>query len=133
MIVRWPGRIKANTESDQPWYFADVLPTLAELVGAPVPAGIDGVSVLPAILGKTQELADRFLYWEFFEGGFQQAVRWRNWKAVRLKPGQELELYDLSSDIGETRNLAAKQPKVVATMEEYLTTARTESREFPRN
>lgn len=109
MIVRWPGQIKAHTESNLAWYFADVLPTLADIAGAAAPEDIDGISVLPTLLGEKQNLANRFLYWEFFERGFQQAVRWRNWKAVILKPGQELELYDLSNDIGETHNVASTQ------------------------
>ena len=131
MIVRWPGRIQAGTESDLAWYFADVLPTLADIAGVKSPKNIDGVSVLPTLLGKKQDIGDRFLYWEFHEGGFNQAVRWRNWKAVRLRPGQELEIYDLSADVGETNNLADKRPDVVATIEKYLKTARTKSKEFP--
>jgi arylsulfatase A-like enzyme len=131
MIVRWPGRIKAGTESDLAWYFADVLPTLAEIAGTKASAGIDGVSVLPTLLGKNQDLSQRFLYWEFFERGFQQAVRWRNWKAIRLEPGQPLELYDLSSDMGETQNVADQHAHVVARIEAYLQTARSESQYFP--
>ncbi|MCP4786894.1 MAG: sulfatase-like hydrolase/transferase [Fuerstiella sp.] len=81
--------------------------------------------------GKQQELDDRFLYWEFFEGGFQQAVRWGNWKAVILKPGQEMELYDLANDVGETKDVASQNPIIVTRIEAYLKTARTESKEFP--
>jgi len=131
MLVRWPGQIKAGTESDLAWYFADVLPTLAEIAGAETPTGIDGVSVLPTLLGKKQDLSQRFLYWEFFERGFQQAVRWRNWKAIRLKPGQPLALYDLSKDLGETQDVASQHAQVVAQIEAYLQSARTESHYFP--
>ena len=60
--------------SDAPWYFADVLPTLADLAGAAAPKKIDGVSVLPTLLGKPQDLSQRMLYWEQYSGGFQQAV-----------------------------------------------------------
>ncbi len=131
MIVRWPGRIEPGSENDLAWHFADVLPTLAKIARTNPPDGIDGVSVLPTLLGKKQDLADRFLYWEFFEGGYKQAVRWRNWKAVRLKPGQKLELYDLSQDIGEKQNVAANHPNIVARINEYLKTARTESQAWP--
>lgn len=131
MIVRWPGRIKAATVSDSAWYFADVLPTLAALAGVRPPADIDGISVLPTLLGQAQDLSQRFLYWEFFERGFQQAVRWGKWKAIRSKPGQPLELYDLSNDIAETQDLAADHPDIVARIEAYLKTARTESPNFP--
>jgi arylsulfatase A-like enzyme len=133
MITHWPGHIKAGTESDLPWYFADVLPTLADLANVDPPAEIDGVSVLPTILGKQQKLDKRFLYWEFFEKGFQQAVRWGDWKTVTRKPGQKMELYDLANDIGETEDVASQHPDVVARIEAYLKTARTESKEFPTN
>jgi arylsulfatase A len=69
----------------------------------------------------------QFLYWEFHERGFQQAVRMGKWKAVRLKPGEPLELYDLDADVGETNNVAAAHSDVVAKVEAYLKTARTAS------
>ena len=81
-IARWPGRIKPGAVSDQVWAFWDVLPTLAELVGQKPPPGLDGVSVLPALLdGKPVEHPP--LYWEFHERGFDQAARIGDWKAVR--------------------------------------------------
>jgi len=133
MIVRWSGRINAGATSPAAWYFADVLPTLAELTGATPPAGkLDGVSVLPTLLGKDQpELNERFLYWEFFERGFQQAVRWGKWKAIRPQPGRPLDLYDLDKDLGEKNNVAADNPAVIEKIETYLKTARTESERWP--
>ncbi len=135
MIVRWPGRVPAGrVDDDATWYFADVLPTLAELAGAAdsVPDEVDGVSVVPALLGRAQpELRDRYLYWEFFESGFQQAVRRDNWKAVRLEPGAPLELYDLSEDAGERHDIADQHPRVVEEIEAYLEEARTESKHWP--
>ncbi len=131
MIVRWPDRIPGGLISETVWYFADVLPTCAELAGVQPPRDIDGTSVLPSILGRTQDLGDRFLYWEFFERNFQQAVRWKDWKAVRLAPGAELELYDLSADSGETTDVADQYPGVVQTIEDYLKTARTPSKNWP--
>lgn len=104
---------------------------MADLANVDPPAEIDGVSVLPTILGKQQKLDKRFLYWEYFEKGFQQAVRWGDWKTVTLKPGQKMELYDLANDIGETEDVASQHPDVVARIEAYLKTARTESKEFP--
>jgi len=131
MIVRWPNRVPAGKTSHAPWYFADVLPTLAELARVKPPANIDGISVLPLLLGKPQRTDDRFLYWEFPGGKFQQAVRWRNYKAIRTAPGKPLELYDLASDIAEEHDIASKQPKVVNRIERYLKTARTESPNWP--
>jgi arylsulfatase A-like enzyme len=133
MVVRWPARIKPNTESDLVWYFPDVLPTCAAIAGTKAPEGIDGASILPTLLGKPQEMSDRYLYWEFFEGGFKQAVRWHDWKALRLAPGKKLELYDLSKDLGEKNNVAAEHPEVIARIETYLKTARTASPAWPIN
>jgi hypothetical protein len=87
--------------------------------------------VAPTILGKPQKLPNRMLYWEFHEGASKQSVRWGDWKAVRLFPGGSLELYNLSDDEPEQYNIAAKHPEVVAAIEGYLKTARTESPEWP--
>jgi len=131
MIARWPGKIPAGVTSDQVWAFWDFLPTVAELAGVKPPAGIDGLSMLPALLGKKQTNQHEFLYWEFHEKGSKQAVRTGDWKAVRLAPGAPLELYDLKTDPGETNNVAGSQPKIVAKVEAYLKTARTESEHWP--
>jgi arylsulfatase A-like enzyme len=130
MLVRWPGMIPAGQVSTHPWAFWDFLPTACQLAGARPPDGLDGISVLPALFGRPCR-TQGFLYWEFHERGFGQAVRMGNWKAVR--PGQEqpLELYDLATDLGETTDVAAAHPEVVAAITEYLATARTESVDFP--
>lgn len=88
MIVRWPGKIKAGSVSNVPWYFPDVLPTLAEIAGIKARQSIDGLSVLPSLLSQPQDLSERRLYWEFFENGFQQAMRWRHWKVIRQAPAR---------------------------------------------
>lgn len=131
MIVRFPGKVAPATESELPWYFADVLPTMMDLIGKEPPDNIDGVSVLPTILGKPQDLSDRFMYWEHHARGLNQAVRWGNWKAVRIGKETPLELYNLSQDIGEENNVAGSNPKVVEIFENYLKTARTESPNWP--
>jgi len=132
LIVRWPARIKPGQVSSLPAAFWDIFPTVAEIAGTNLPAGrIDGISFLPALQGLPQTNRHEFLYWEFHEHGFQQAVRMENWKALRLQPGQPLELYDLSVDRGEQLNVAGKHPQVIARLEEYLQTARTESERFP--
>jgi len=131
MIVRWPGKVRASAMSDAVWYFADFLPSAAELAGVKSPSDIDGISVLPTLLGKRQNLSDRSLYWEFPRRGLPQAVRWRNWKAVRLARSQMLELYDLAKDVSESQNVSSQHPEVVAKIEDYLKTARTESPNWP--
>ena len=136
-IANWPGKIQAGTTSSVPWYFPDFFATAAELANINVPPGIDGISMVPTLIGKNQMTTDRFLYWEvhwkkaFRERGFQQAVRWRNWKAVRQEPGRQLELYNLVSDVGEKNNLASQQPEVVSRIEKYLKTARVASPNWP--
>ena len=142
MIVRWPGRIAAETTSEVSWAFWDFLPTAAALAGTRAPDGIDGISMLPAILGskaagQTQS-AREFLYWEHQQfdrktsalraNAMIQAVRMGDWKAVRLQPGAPLELYDLRRDAAETTDVSAAHPDIVARIESYLKTARTEPR-----
>ena len=131
MLVRWPGVIEAGSVSDLPWYFPDVLPTLAELAGVAAPDLIDGTSIVPSLRGEAQDLADRPMYWEFHERGFQQAARWGKWKALRLEPQGPLELYDLSEDPGEADDLASRHPEIVKWMETFLEQARTPSENWP--
>ena len=129
-IARWTGTIPAGRVSDHPWAHWDVLPTLADLAHARTPPGLDGMSMSRALRGERQP-SHPFLYWEFHERGFQQAVRMGRWKAVRLKMGAALELYDLEADPGEQREIAAAHPDVVGKIEAYLKTARTESARWP--
>jgi len=137
MIVRWPGRVAPNTTDDFLWAFWDVMPTLAELAGANTPDYIDGVSVLPRLLGQDQGPPDRFLYWEKIPQGkggtpaWSQAVRWGKWKALRMKPRVPLELYGLETDIGEKNDVAGKHPSVIEEIESFLKTARTVARSYP--
>ena len=131
MIARWPGRVPAGKVSDHVWAHWDVLPTVAEIGGASAPAGIDGRSMLPAVVGKPAKSHD-FLYWEFFERGFDQAVRMGDWKAVRHGADKPIELYNLARDPAEQQDVAAKHPDVVQKIDAYLKTARTTSEIWPR-
>ena len=134
MIASMPGFV-AIGETDHVSTFWDVLPTLAELVGAEAPEGLDGISFLPTLGGAAQEQpAHDHLYWEFHERGGRLAVRQDNWKGIRYnakaEPDSRLELYDLSADPGETTNLAAEHPEVVARLDSLLRMSRTESEVF---
>jgi arylsulfatase A-like enzyme len=117
--------------SDRVSAFWDFLPTAAEITRARMPEKLDGLSLLPPLLGGSQTNQHEFLYWEFHERGFQQAVRMGDWKAVRPQAGAPLELYNLKADLGEKENVAEKNSKVVAKIEDYLKTARTESEHWP--
>ena len=130
MIARWPGTIPAARVSDHVWAHWDMLPTLAELAGAQAPDGLDGMSMARALRGQPQP-THAYLYWEFHERGFQQAVRMGHWKGLRLKPGAPLELYDLSADPREGTDVAAANPDAVRQIEAYLKTARTPSARWP--
>ena len=131
MVVRAPGRVPAGQTSDAIWAHWDVLPTVADLAGAPSPAGVDGISVLAALEGEATPPERPPLYWEFHERGFEQAVRTGKWKAVRHGVNRPLELYDLETDLSEAHDVAARNPEVVARIEEFLATARTESSFWP--
>lgn len=131
-LIRWPGVVRPGTVGDQAWAFWDVLPTVAELAGTRLPDGFtpDGVSLVPMLRGGTLAGRDR-LYWELHEGGFRQAVRFGDWKAVRNGAKAPLELYDLATDPGETKNLAAAQPATVAKAEALLAASRSEDPNWP--
>jgi arylsulfatase A-like enzyme len=131
MIAWGPGRIPAGVTNDQVWAFWDFLPTAAEMAGVTPPAGLDGLSVWPALQGLHQTNQHDFLYWEVHEDGSSQAVRMGTWKAVRLGPSQPLELYDLRTDRSETNNLAAAEPAVLQLLETRLQHARTQSTRWP--
>jgi arylsulfatase A-like enzyme len=137
MIVRAPGRIKAGQVSDQVWAFWDFLPTAAELAGAKGPEAIDGISMAPALVGEKEagrvQKQHDFLYWEFHEGGFSQAVRMGDWKLVRRPYAKDPapELYNLKNDLGETKNVAAENKDVVVRIEASLKNARTDSTNWP--
>ncbi len=134
LLAYWPGKIKAGTTCDTPFAYWDVLPMLCEAVGAEVPKGIDGVSMVPTLLGKDGQKAHDFLYWEFPGYGGQQAVREGNWKAVRQKLGQKkvvTELYDLKADPNETTDVAAKTPDVLKKLEARMVEQHTPNKAFP--
>ena len=130
MLVRWPGKTPPGTVSNYVWSFWDVLPTLAAIVGLPALQGLDGISVLPTLLGKEQQEHD-YLYWEFHERGFHQAIRQGDWKLVRQGSAARVELYNLKEDLSETQNLAAQYPDRVARLEKLFRSARTESKQWP--
>ena len=123
MIAEWPGKIKPGSETDHISAFYDVLPTLCDIAGVDKPKDTDGISFLPVMLGEKQKKHE-YLYWEYPEYGGQIAVRMGKWKAVcrnvRKKNNFTFELYDLSKDIGETKDIAAEHPDIIKRIKEIV-------------
>ena len=139
MIARWPGHVAAGKVSDHIGYHGDLFTTLCDVAKiAPIKA-LDSLSVAPTLLTQPGQETHDYLYWEFYEHGFVQAVRYDDWKGVRFgpppekpKPGtkppvSKLELYHLKDDPGETTNVAAKNPQIVAQLEALLQEAHVPS------
>lgn len=139
-IARWPGKIKAGTTSEHIGYFGDVLATVSELTKQTAPQGLDSISFLPTLLGRnphigrsprvskgeasTAQQQHKYLYFEFYEQGGRQSVRFGNWKAIRepMITGK-VQLFDLAKDLGETNDLAAQHPDIVKQAIAYMNEA----------
>jgi len=134
-IVRLPGRIVAGTQSDEPCYFADWFPTLCEAIDVPVPPGLDGISLWPALTGGT--LPDRRapMLWVFPEYGGQVAVRLGDFKVIRqglkTKSPGTWEVYNLKTDRGEQHDVAADHPELIAQALEILKAESADNSVFP--
>src|ERR1019366_2913924 len=134
MIVRWPRRVQRGRTTDLISGFQDVMPTLCEITGAKAPTDIDGISMLPTILGKGEQRKHAFLYWEFSGYGGQQAVRLGDWKAIRQdlhKGNTKLQLFDLAKDISETTDVSAQHPEVVERMLRIMREQHSPSKLYP--
>ena len=133
-IARWPGAVPAGVVSGHVSAFWDMLPTFCEMAGVKAPDGIDGISMLPTLLGKGGQKEHEYLYWEFPERNGKQAILKGDFKAVRLnlqkKPDAPMELYNLAKDPGESRNVADEYPAVVKEMSRLFKSARTDSKRF---
>ncbi len=131
-LVVWPGVVSAGETSDALIQSIDFYPTLAEIAGASLPPGqeMDGRTFLPVLLGKTKTHRDAI--YDFFphntplSGQLPAAsVRRGDWKLIRFfhdGPRQQdrHELYDLKNDLGETSDLASRQPQIVAELSALL-------------
>jgi arylsulfatase A-like enzyme len=118
MLVRWPGKVAAGATSSHAGAFWDVLPTLAELAGVKdkAPAGIDGLSFAPTLLGAKAQQPHDHLYWAFYERGGARALRQGDWKAVQQPYHTPVRLYNLKTDLGEEHDVAAEHAELVAKM-----------------
>lgn len=112
-IAQWKGRLPAGKTYDLPVLNLDVLPTAVIAAGGKLDPSwkLDGVDLLPYLTGKQSARPHQTLYWRY---GPQWAIRHGDLKLVVSKGGSgQPELYDLSTDIGESKDLAAAQPAKV--------------------
>jgi arylsulfatase A-like enzyme len=126
--IAWGGDLPKGVIREGQGAFWDILPTFLDMAHIKNPLTVDGISLYNH--WKTGEkLPSRPLYWEFSEGGFFQAVRLDDWKFIILnkKEGEKIELYDLKSDISETKNLAAEKPQQVELMKHLIAKLHTKS------
>jgi arylsulfatase A len=136
MIVRWPGVVEPGSSTNHISAFWDVMPTLCEIAGAPIPEQSDGISFLPTLLGEKQP-EHEYLYWEFNEdihknkGQYKQAVRMGKWKGIHYIDEEVFELYDLHEDVMEQQDVADDHPDVVENIRNIMSVAHTPNRRFP--
>jgi len=114
-IVRWPRRLKGGQLYEHPVIALDILPTAAAAAGADLPTDrkIDGVNLLPYLTGEKNTPPHDSLFWRM---GQNHAVRKGNWKLV--KSGNQTGLYDLSSDISESKDLSQERPDILKEMQQ---------------
>jgi arylsulfatase A-like enzyme len=145
LIVRWPGRIKAGTSSDQTVCLVDFFRTCADVLAIQLPdtAAEDSVSLLPALEGRSKKPLHEAIVHHSINGSFSiREGKWKlelcsdsgGWSDPRpgtpaAKPLPAVQLYDLSRDIGEEENVQARHPEVVrrltALLEKYVAEGRS--------
>ncbi len=136
MIVRWPGVVKAGSSSNHISAFWDVMPTLCDIAGAPIPSTTDGISFLPTLNGNEQPKHE-YLYWEFDEdiykkkGNYKQAVRMGDWKGIYYIDKEKFELYNLKNDVAERFNVAEQNQPIRVKIEKIMKDAHVPNERFP--
>jgi arylsulfatase A-like enzyme len=128
--ARWPGHIKAGSRSDYAGLTFDIFPTFLEIAGIKPADDLDARSLLPVLTGKAQDAKGRDLYFTRREGNNRykgqcyEAVVKDDWKLLRNDPFTPLELYNISKDPGETKDLAktekAKFDELNAIMQKHI-------------
>ena len=133
-IAYWPGKIKPGITT-QVCALWDLYPTFLELAGIKNSNKTDGISIAPTLLHAQKQLQHKYLYWEFHENNGRQAVRWHNWKGVRLEVNKNadapIELYNLATDPSEKNNVADKYSEIVKKIKEMMTEAHVSNPDWP--
>lgn len=120
MCAVWPGRIPPGSKSDVVALTMDLYPTICEAAGARTPPAVDGVSLLPLLVGRQAAPPERELIWVRREGGMRYlgqdyyAIRRGAWKLLQNTPFEPFQLFDLSQDPQEQTDLAKKERKIYA-------------------
>ena len=136
-LARWPGKIAAGGVTTENALTFDIFATSLAVAGLPLPTGTDAVDLSPILMGQPPPPGARELYFSRREGGpayggkSYEALIKGDWKLLQNDPYSPLELYNLKDDLGEANNIATKNPEIVAKIEAYLKTARTESEQWP--
>lgn len=128
-IASWQGYIPTGESSNFTYAFWDYLPTFADLLGSDIDHNIDGISVLPTLLGKEGQKEHEYFYFEFQEIGGRQAVVKGNWKLLHQNIRSEnptYELYNLASDPSEVHNVIELYPEISEELKQIMKDARTE-------
>ena len=131
LIVRWPGTVKAGSETDESVVLTDLVPTLLLAAGvdpAKTVGPLDGMDITKLLRGE--KMSQRALFWHFpnytNQGGRPAgAVREGQWKLVEQYEDGGVELFDLSTDIGETANVARENAKIADDLKKKLADWRT--------
>ena len=123
LIVRWPAAASPGRVVATPVSSPDFMPTLLEAACTQLPGGSDGRSLLPLLRGEASP--ERALFWHYPHYGNQggapaAAIRRGDWKLIEWLEDGRLELFWLSTDPGETKNLAKTEPERVIALREEL-------------
>jgi arylsulfatase A-like enzyme len=128
------GMTKGRTVNEMPAALWDLFPTFLQLAGLPQTKTVDGISILPSLKGQKQK-GHTYFYWELQEAGGKQAVRFGDWKGVKLNVSTvnnpPMELYDLKTDPQEKNNIASRHPDVVKKIKEFMKTAYVPNSDWP--
>jgi arylsulfatase A-like enzyme len=128
LIVRWPGMVKPGSESRTPVIGCDLYPTVLEAASVKVPGTVDGRSLVPLLKGGSS-LGRDALYWHYPHYHSQgatpySAIRDRDLKLIEWQEDGRIELYDLSTDPSESKDLAGERSADVKRLRSKLDTWR---------
>jgi arylsulfatase A-like enzyme len=132
-IAFWKGKIQSGT-TDRLAALWDLHPTFTQIAGIKNQKPSDGISIIPTLMKKANS-EHHYLYWEFHENNGRQAVRWNNWKGIKLNVSNDadapLELYNLNDDPSEENNVAKKYPAIVARLTAMINQAHVYNKDWP--